>query len=256
MNKWQKINLLCFSILALITAGLIYALGTMSFTAPLGKPWHLLPSVHEDSLSQEYLERYRILDKKALRLQLYDSSRVNVFILVDAWGVPNQESVLKEEFAYFEKIPHTYALHQRLGARNKHAERVEFRDGPENKMYLFGGDSLEFNRPKLVGEIGFNKTLFCQNCGDEKMVAQIDSLLENDSLQWITWTTQSSRGGDKDSLRKSLKLIADLALRHPDVQFVVQGSHRPVLCSPEIRNSYKYHWVPVVVLNEKNEKFI
>ena len=251
MRKWQTINLIVFLVLVLATSTMVYVLGRTSFSVPVEKPWHLLPSVHEDSLSQEYLERYRILDKKALRLQLYDSSRVNVFILVDAWGVPNQESVLKEEFAYFEKIPHTYALHQRLGARNKHAERVEFRDGPENKMYLFGGDSLEYNRPTLVSKIGFNKTLFCQNCGDGVMISKIDSLLENDSLQFIAWTTQSSCGGDKDSLHKSLKLIADLTVRHPDVLFVVQGSHRPVLCSPEIRNSYKYHWVPVVVLNEK-----
>ena len=81
------------------------------------------------------------------------------------------------------------------------------------------------------------------------MIVKVDSLLKNDSLKFIAWTTQSSRGGDKDSLRKSLKLIANLALRHPDVLFVVQGTHRPVLCSSEIRNSYKSHWVPAVILN-------
>jgi len=251
MDKFQKINLIVFFIVVFVLAVLAYLRGFFDFTAPIGKPWHLLPSVHEDSLSQEYLAEYRILGKKALRLQLFDSSRTNVFILVDAWGVPNQESVLKEEFAFFEKIPHTFALHQRLAARNKHAERVEFRDGPENKMYLFGGDSAEYNRPNLVREIGFKKTLFCQKCNDEVMIAKMDSLLENDSLQWITWTTQSSRSGDKDSLRKSLKLIADFAEHHPDVQVIVQGTHRPVLCTPEIRNAYKYHWVPTVILNGK-----
>ena len=251
MRKWQVVNLVVFLVLILATSAMVYVLGKTVFSVPVEKPWHLLPSVHEDSLSQEYLERYRILDKKALRLQVYDSSRTNVFILVDAWGVPIKESMLKDEFAFFEKISHTFALHQRLGARNIHAERVEFRDGPENKIYLFGGDSLEYNRPKLVGNIGYRRTLFCQNCSDSVMISKIDSLLVNDSLQLIAWTTQSSRGGDKDSLYKSLKLIADLALRHPDVQFVMQGSHRPVLCSPKIRNSYKYHWVPVVILNGK-----
>lgn len=251
MNKWQKINLIAFIIVFFVLAVLAYLRGFLDFTAPIGKPWHLLPSVHEDSLSQEYLAQYRILDKKALRLRLYDSSRTNVYILVDAWGVPNQESVLGEEFAFFEKIPHAFALHQRLAARNKHAERVEFRDGPEYKMYLFGGDSLEYNRPTLVSEIGYKKTLFCQNCGDGVMIAKIDSLLANDSLQLIAWTTQSSRSGDKDSLHKSLKLIADFAEHHPDIQIIVQGTHRPVLCTPEVRNSYKYHWVPVVILNGK-----
>jgi len=251
MRKWQVVNVVIFLVLILAVSTMVYVHERMSFSVPVEKPWHLLPSVHEDSLSQRYLDEYKILDKKALRLQVYDSSRTNVFILVDAWGVPIQESVLEEEFAYFKKLPHTFALHQRLGARNKHAERVEFRDGPENKMYLFGGDSLEYNRSELVDEIGFKKTLFCQNCGDEVIVAKVDSLLENDSLEFIAWTTQSSRGGNKDSLHKSLKLIADLTARHPEVNFVVQGSHRPVLCSPEVRNSYKFHWVPVVILNGK-----
>lgn len=251
MRKWQVVNLVVFLVLILATSAMVYVLGKTAFSVPVEKPWHLLPPVHEDSLSLGYLERYRILDKKALRLQMFDSSRTNVFILVDAWGVPNQESVLKEDFAYFEKVPHTFAIHQRLGGRNKHAERVEFRDGPENKMYLFGGDSLEYNRPELVSEIGFRKTLFCQNCADGVMIAKIDSLLANDSLRLIAWTTQSSRSGDKDSLHKSLKLIADFAMRHPDVQIIVQGTHRPVLCTPEVRNSYKYHWVPVAILNRK-----
>ena len=250
MKKRQKINLIVFFIVIFILAILAYLRGFFDFSSPLGKPWHLQPSVHEDFLSQDYLNQYRILDKKALRLRLYDSSRTNVYILVDAWGVPNQESMLRDEFAFFEKIPHTFALHQRLASRTKHAERVELRDGPENKMYLFGGDSLEYNRPELVSKIGFRKTLFCQNCGDDVMVAKMDSLLTNDSLQLIAWTTQSSRSGDKDSLHKSLKLIADFAARHPNVQIIVQGTHRPVLCTPEIRNSYKYHWVPVIILNE------
>lgn len=251
MRKWQVVNLLLFLVLVLATSTMVYVLGKKDFSVPVEKPWHLLPSVHEDSLSQEYLERYRVLDKKALRFQVYDSSRTNVFIMVDAWGVPIDENLLADDFAYFASVPHTFALHPRLGCRNIHAERVEFRDGPENKMYVFGGDSLEYNRSTLVSKIGFKKTLFCQNCGDEVMVAKIDSLLENDSLQWITWTTQSSRFGDRDSLSKALNLIADFAVRHPDIRIVVQGTHRPVLCSPEIRNSYKFHWVPVVILNGK-----
>ena len=249
MSKWEKINFFVFLVLVISSTCLVYILGSMEMIAPFGKPWHLQSSVHEDSLSQKYKDDYLILNDKSLFRQLYDSSRTNVFILVDAWGVPVVESALKDEFAYFTNASHTFALHQRLGNRNKHAERVEFRNALENKLYMFGGDSLEYNRPQLVEEIGYRKHLFCQNCGDETMIAKVDSLLKNDSLKFIAWTTQSSRGGDKDSLRKSLKLIANLALRHPDVFFVVQGTHRPILCSSEIRNSYKSHWVPAVILN-------
>jgi len=251
MKKWQKLNLIAFFIVVLCLTMLEYLRDFCDFSSPFGKPWHLLPSVHEDSLSQDYLEHYQILDKKALRLRLYDSLRSNVFILIDAWGVPVQSAILQEEFAFFEKNPHSFALHERLANRTKHAERVEFRDGPKNKMYLFGGDSMEYNRVNYIPEIGFDRMQFCQKCDDSVMLSKIDSLLENDSLRLIAWTTQSSRSGDKDSLHKSLKMIADFAARHPEVQFVVQGTHRPILGTPEMRRAHHAHWVPTVILNGK-----
>lgn len=249
MRKWQKINLVTFAIIVIILTSLLYTLGRMNFSSPFGKPWQLLPSVHEDSLSQKYLDDYQILNHKPLVMHFFDSSRVNIFILVDAWGVPLDEMSLEKELNPFAKASHVYALHQRLANRTKHAERVEFRSGPENKLYMFGGDSLEYSRPILVNEIGFKRTLFCQKCDDRAMITKIDSLLENDASQMIAWTTQSSRSGDKDSLLKSLNMIANFAMRHPDVRVVVQGTHRPVLCNSEVRNSYKSHWVPVVILN-------
>lgn len=251
MKKWSKINLYLFAVVVISLASLVYILDSMAFTSPFSKPWHLQPSIHEDSLSQKYLDEYQILNHKSLLQQWYDASRKNVFILVDAWGVPIDEKLLKQDLSLFVKTPHIYALHQRLANRTKHAERVEFRADYENKIYLFGGDSLEYNRTQVAGEIGYQKRLFCQGCGDSAMIAKIDSLLETDLLQLISWTTQSSRSGDRDSLHKSLKMIADLVKRHPDVQFVVQGTHRPLLCNSEVRNAYKSHWVPVAILNIK-----
>ncbi len=251
MKKWQKINLILYAVVIIFFVSLVYALGEVNSLNSFGKPWHLQPSVHEDSLSQRYLEDYQIMTQKSLKNQFYDSTRMNVFILVDAWGVPVAEIVLEKDLVPFAEMPHIYALHQRLANRTKHAERVEFRADYENKIYLFGGDSAEYDRPSLVREIGYDKYLFCQKCSDSVMTAKLDSLLGNDSLQMIAWTTQSSRSGDRDSLHKSLKLIADLALRHPDILFVVQGTHRPILCNSEVRNLYKSHWVPAVILNNK-----
>ena len=249
MSKWQKLNLLAFAILVFSATGLVYILNKVSFNAPFGKPWHLLPDVHEDSLSQEYLQHYQTIGKHPLKAKQMDSSQANVFILVDAWGIPIQETKLREEFALFTNLPHTYALHRRLANRNKHAERVEFRNPPQNSIYLFGGDSLEYNRPTLIREIGFENMLFCQNCDDSIMITKIDSLLDNDSLHFIAWTTQSSRLGDKEKLKHSLKQIADFAIRHPNVRIIVQGTHRPILGPGETRSAYKSHWVPVVILN-------
>ena len=249
MRKLIKLNLLSFLVFVFVTASLVYVLGKMDFSTPFGKPWHLQPSVHEDSLSQVYLNQFQIRDGHPLIQDLFDSTRINLFILVDAWGVPIQEVALQKEFEFFEKVPHRFALHQRLANRNKHAERVEFRNDILQNIYLFGGDSLEYNRLVYIKEIGFEKALFCQNCNDRVMLGRIDSLLQNDSLRLIAWTTQSSRFGDKDSLYSSLKLIADFAVRHPEIRIVVQGTHRPILCESKIRNQYKSHWVPVVVLN-------
>lgn len=249
MNKWQKLNLLVFSILVFSSAGLVYMLSNINFAGPFGKPWHLLPSVHEDSLSQEYLQQYQILNKTSLKTKFLDSSRTNLFILVDAWGVPIQKSELEKDFFFFASMQHTFALHQRLANRTKHAERVEFRDPPKRSIYLFGGDSLEYNRSALVKEIGFNNTLFCQKCNDSVMITKIDSLLKNDSLQFIAWTTRSSRVGNKEDLRKSLQQLADFASEHENVKIIMQGSHRPILGSRKTKQKYKSHWVPVVILN-------
>ncbi len=249
MNKLQKINIIVFIIIVFVLAVLAYLRGFFDFSSPLGKPWHLQPSVHEDSLSQEYLERYRILDKKALRLQLYDSSRVNVFILVDAWGVPIDETLLESDFSLFRDIPHKFALHQRLANRTKHAERVEFRNAVSGNIYLFGGDSTEYDRPTYIKEIGFDNMVFCQKCNDSVMISKMDSVLVEASLKFVAWTSQSSRLGDRDSLQMSLRQIADFAKRHPGLRIIVQGTHRPVLGTPETRNAHKSHWVPVVILN-------
>ena len=251
MKKWQKVNLVVFAIVVLFFTSLVYVFEKTSFSNSFVKPWHLLPSVHEDSLSQIYLNEYRILNNRSLYKQLYDSSRVNVFILVDAWGVPVDESLLKEDFSFFSDIPHICAIHQRLGNRTKHAERVELMNGAKNAIYLFGGDSLEYNRQAYLKELGFTTNLFCQHCSDSVMLFKIDSLLANDSLKFMAWTTQSSRLGSRDSLHKSLLIIADFAKRHPDLQIVVQGTHRPILGTPEVRHMYKSHWVPAIILNER-----
>ena len=249
MKKWKKINLFAFIAVVIVLAFLRYVLGSMVFSSAFEKPWHLLPSVHEDSLSQKYLDEYRILNKKSLFRQMYDSSQVNVFILVDAWGVPIDETLLESDFSLFKDIPHKFALHQRLANRTKHAERVEFRNAVPSNVYLFGGDSTEYARPTYVREIGFDKVMFCQKCNDSVMISKLDFVLVEDSLKFVAWTSQSSRLGDRDSLQMSLRRIADFAKRHPGLRIIVQGTHRPVLGTPETRNAHKSHWVPVVILN-------
>ncbi|MBR6378590.1 MAG: hypothetical protein IKS02_01310 [Fibrobacter sp.] len=249
MKKWQRVNLFVFLAMIFVTVSLVYVLGKMDFSTLFGKPWHLQPSVHEDSLSTIYKDNYQIMGKAPLRPYLYDTSRTNVFILVDAWGVPTEESVLAEDFKTFENIPHKFALHRRLANYTSHAEHAEFRNNL-NSLFLFGGESLQFNRTEYIPEIGFQQALYCSNCPCEAIIGKIDSILaEPEHPQFIAWTALASTVGNHNEIRQVLGQIANLAKKHPDVQFVIQGTHRPVLCGPEIRNSYKAHWVPVAVLN-------
>jgi len=250
MKKWQIVNLAAFVILIFTTVSLIYVLGKMNFSAPYGKPWHLLPSVHEDSLSIVYKSEYQILGKIPLRATLFDSSRTNVFILIDAWGVPIQESLLEEDLKAIKHLPHQIALHRRLANYTRHAEHAELRNNFTNSVFLFGGDSTQFNRQEYIPSLGFQNAAFCDSCKNEQMIETIDSLLKTSpSPQFIAWTALASATGDHDKIQSVLQQIAELAHKHPEVLFVVQGTHRPILCTPETRNSYKSHWVPVAILN-------
>lgn len=250
MSKWQRINLVAFLVLIFVTVSLIYVLGKMDFSALFGKPWHLQPAVHEDSLSTIYKNSYQIMDKTPLRATLLDSARTNVFILVDAWGVPVDEDVLALDLKEFETQSHKFALHRRLANYTSHAEHAEFRNNFASSIYLFGGDSLQFNRTEYIPEIGFQQALYCPSCPNNTIIDRIDSILtEPEHPQFIAWTALASTAGDHNEIRQVLGQIADLAKRYPEVRFVVQGTHRPVLCVPEIRNSYKAHWVSVAILN-------
>lgn len=249
MRKFQRINLAVFICLVATTCALVYVSEKMTLSTAFEKPWHLQPSIHEDSLSMKYKLSYEILGKRQVYPRFMDSSRACVVILVDSWGVANQEKILAEDFSIFLDSPHHFALHQRLANRTKHAERVEFRNSIPGSIYLLGGDSTEYNRQTYIPEIGFSESIYCPKCNDSSMIGKIDSLLAQNASNFIAWTTQGSRTGNRDSLHYALKLIADVARRHPEALFVVQGAHRPILGAPETRNLHKAHWVPVVVLN-------
>ena len=250
MNKWQRLNLFVFLTMIFVTVSLVYVLGKMDFSTLFGKPWHLQPSVHEDSLSTTYKANYQIMGKTPLRATLLDSARTNVFILVDAWGVPIDENILALDLKEFGTLPHKFALHRRLANYTSHAEHAEFRNNFTNNVFLFGGDSSQFNRTEYIPDIGFQQTLYCSNCSNNTIISKIDSTLtEPEHPQFIAWTALASTVGDHNEIRQVLGQIANLAKKHPDVQFVIQGTHRPVLCGPEIRNSYKAHWVPAAILN-------
>ncbi len=218
MTKSQKINLAIFLAFIVFTIPLSYIMGS-DFMGKQEKPWHMQGAVHEDSLSQEYLSKYKILDKVPVTLQIERHKEKRVLILIDAWGVPFDEQKLAKEFAVFKDVPHKFAIHKRLKNVTAHAEKVEFR-----------ADSLE--------------SIFVID-----KLSSLDSLLENSNDKTIALTINDSKEGSEESLRNVLNDIAELIKKFPDVQFIVQGAHRPILGTPETRRQYYAHWVPVVIGN-------
>ncbi len=218
MEKSQKINLAIFLAFIALVIPLSYVLGS-DFMGKQEKPWHMQGAVHEDSLSQEYLHRYKILDKIPVALQIERHKEKSVLILIDAWGVPFDEQKLAEEFAIFKDVPHKFAIHKRLKNVTAHAEKVEFRADSLDSLVVVD---------RLDG---------------------IDSLLVNSNDKTIALTMHVSKDGSEENLRNVLNEIAGLIKKYPEVQFIVQGAHRPILGTPETRREYYAHWVPVVILN-------
>ncbi len=218
MRISQKINLAIFLAFIVLVVPLSYVLGS-DFMGKQEKPWHMQGAVHEDSLSQKYLHRYKILDKVPVMLQMENRKEKHVLILIDAWGVPFDEEKLEEEFLIFKDVSHEFAIHKRLKNVTKHAELVEFRSDSTESIFII--DKL----------------------------SSLDSLLMNSDCKTIALTTHDSKDGSEENLRKVLNEIVGLIKKFPEVQFIVQGAHRPILGTPETRREYYAHWVPVVIGN-------
>ena len=259
MSRLQKFGLVAF--VAFVAFAVTFSYLTKSqFIKMPEKPWHMQPAIDADSLTEEYISKYEQFDSRKLIGQFADSSRVTVSILVDAWGVPFGESLLAEDFSIFKDLSHREFLHHRLANRTRHVEFAELRipgdsTRPHDGVYLFGGDSLEYGRNLYMDSLGYGGRLFCQKCPDSAMAVMLDSVLTDvagdttSPVKNVAWTTQGSRDGDRSKLHATLRLVADVARRHPEARFIVQGTHRPILGDPKIRRESFTRWVPAVVIN-------
>lgn len=224
MSK-RNINLLLFSLflVLLISVPILHLDEGRSIRGGWSQgPWHLLP-FGADSLSQQYKDNYLVLDEKPLKSLLLDSVKPLVMILIDGWGVPYDETLLDADFRMFSGKGVGYAVHKRSHQTTSYAESIEYGNSFKDGIILDGEDSA--------------------GC------AKIDSLISEGLWNRIAWTARGTREGDRNKLHNLLKEISTIAAKHPDVQFVVQGTHRPILGSPETRRMYLAPWVPAVFIN-------
>lgn len=143
--------------------------------------------------------------------------------------------------------------------------------------FLFGGDSAEQWRYKYIRNIGFENVVWgAENIAektsartDSSMATMVDSLLMNSLAQpvFLAWTTRDTKfplpgfddpySGAADAvdsaytarLMGSLHLVADLARKFPNVRFIVQGDHDPILSPLAFQERFYKRWTPYVVLN-------
>ncbi len=242
------------------------------------------PNWSRNNLTQNFRETNNATDSVSVTRYYVDTSRSNVVILVESWGIPMDSTMFTKELAMFDGVLKERGIHFRMYSRTRTAEREDlldsaWRDSTRRRdslfmpnrfaslgyktSFLFGGDSTIQWRYKYIRNISFQNAIWTDSTtADVVMAAKIDSLLnQSDSVkQFIAWTTRDTRfpiNNDPIECEKiyyerlfgTLRIIADLARKHSDVRFVVQGDHEPILSPLEFQAKFYRRWVPYVVLN-------
>ena len=242
------------------------------------------PSWSRNNLTLEFKEQNNATDSVTVTKYYVDTSRSNVVILVESWGIPMDSAMFAKELAVFDGVLKERGVHFRMYSRTRTAEREDLLDSAwkdstrrrdslfmPNRFaalgyktaFLFGGDSTIQWRYKYIRNIGFQETFWTDSTSaDIVMSEKIDSLLsQSDSdKHFIAWTTRDTRFPISDEaietenlyyerLFGTLQIVANLAQKHPDVRFIVQGDHEPILSPLEFQRKFYRRWVPYVVLN-------
>lgn len=253
--------------------------------------------IARDSLPESFKAKYFTTDSATITRGFLDSTKTNVLVLVESWGIPMDESRFAEQLQVFDGISKQVGAHHRMYSRTRTAEREDLiyqatRDsiGRRDSVFLpqvlrtkgvktqfiYGGDSLAQMRNKYIRNVGFDEVFYGASGGsgaeprtDRESAALLDSLLnvQDSTLRFIAWTTLDTKfplQGFKDPYRIEvaavdsayterlagvLQLIADLAKKYPNVRFIVQGDHNPILSPLKFQEKFYKRWVPFVVLN-------
>lgn len=210
-------------------------------------------------------------------------------VLVESWGIPLDINRFDGQLKVFDGVMTVSGIHNRMYSRTRTAEREDlmlnitidslrhrdtvflpkvFADVGYRTTFLFGGDSLEQGRYKYIRDKGFEQVVYGNGLQDEIMALKMDSILA-DSVKkhFIAWTTTSTKfplssfldiyHSDTDAvdssytllLMRTLAHVANLAHKYPNVRFIVQGDHNPILSPIQFQERFYKRWVPFVVLN-------
>ena len=238
--------------------------------------------IERDSLPENF--KYPLTESASITKNFIDTSRSNVVILVESFGIPLDSSEFEKILSWIATPAiQNIGIHTRMYSRTRTAEREDLLDtiarykdstGVFHKdstflpqtlqakgfatTYVFGGDSLEQWRYKYLHNIGFQNLIFGNDKdarNDAQMAAIADSLLSaNTDKQLIAWTTRNTKFPMPTEeyaprLKETLELIANLAQKHPEVRFIIQGDHEPILSPIEFQQKFYRRHVPYIILN-------
>lgn len=177
--------------------------------------------VQRKNVSEEFCSKYTITDSVTITRDFADTTRNNVIILVESWGVPLDIERFEKQLNTFNGITTAVGIHNRMYSRTRTAEREDliktisrdstgkrdtlflprvFADCGYKTSFLFGGDSLEQWRFKYIKNIGFTEAIYGKSLNDGnrlndlQMIVIVDSLLtDTTQKRFIAWTTADTK---------------------------------------------------------------
>lgn len=226
---WQikpfKINTICFilfvALILHLEANNQYAAQPLAQFPTIDNLERIAPSpVQRSEIANEFYNKFTIIDSVTITRDYIDTTRNNVIILVESWGVPLDIQRFEEQLKVFN-TPTVIGIHNRMYSRTRTAEREDLiqsiaRDSITKKCdttflpkvfnnigykttFLFGGDSLEHQRYKYIKNIGFNEAYYGKNASintsnDAQIISKIDSMLADTTQKHlIAWTTTDTK---------------------------------------------------------------
>lgn len=253
---FKQINLIVFSIIFL---HLIFF-----YTYPINYPilsFPILNQVHfQDSsknnnrtiLKTSLLKEWKIIDSTNIVNSFIDTTRSNVIILVESWGIPIDKDEFSKTMDIFNDTEFFRGIHKRNFSSTQKAQM----------------DDMELIKKHLEDThtiIQLGKTGYFDSVSFKSVESILDSCSNNCTIALTTNDTSFPIKGKPEEIFNSYKLklvgtlsqIKDLIIKYPNVNFIIHGDHEPILSPIEFQEKFYKRWVPFVATKPQlhSEKF-
>lgn len=193
-------------------------------------------------LKKDELKKWQIYDATNIESSFIDTTRSNVIILVESWGIPLDINEFTETMDLFSDANFRKGIHKREFSSTRKAEIKDF-------------DLLEreLTNQYTIIQLGQKKT------DDSVTLKSVEAMLDtcngkcaitlttNDTKFPFNGTSEEILHTYKAKLTGTLSHIKKLTLKYPNVNFIIHGDHEPILSPIEFQEKFYKRWVPFVV---------